>query len=73
MADYPVEFVVEETFWEDARWVYGGGVDGEPPAVGDEITITELGDEGERLHETMDVRVVAVLDRPPFTIEVRPL
>ena len=69
MADYPVEFVVEETFWEDARWVY----DGEPPAVGDEITITELGDEGERLHETMHVRVLAVLDRPPFTIEVRPL
>ena len=73
MADYPVEFVVEGTFWEDARWVYGGDDDGEPPAAGDEITITALGDEGERLHETMNVRVIAVLDRPPFTIEVRPL
>lgn len=73
MADYPVEFIVEGTFWDDERWMYDSGDGGEPPAVGDEIRIIQLGDQGERLHETMNVRVIAVLDRPPFTIEVRPL
>ena len=46
MADYPVEFIVEGLFWDDERWMYDSGDGGEPPAVGDEIRIIQLGDQG---------------------------